>query len=61
MQAGGNVLGKPKGWSLLHLAAALGLEPSVKLLLSKGVPVNGVHPEVHCQQSCMVIELTLNI
>ena len=35
------MLDHPKGWSLLHLAAALGHAPCVKYLLGCNVPVNG--------------------
>lgn len=35
------MLDRPRGWSLLHLAAALGHAPCVKYLLGCKVPVNG--------------------
>lgn len=40
-QGGADVADRPRGWSLLHLAAALGQEASVAFLLAKKLPVNG--------------------
>ena len=43
LQGGADVADRPRGWSLLHLAAALGQEASVSFLLAKKLPVNGEH------------------
>ena len=40
-QGGADVADRPRGWSLLHLTAALGQEASLKFLLGKKLPVNG--------------------
>ncbi|BDA45387.1 probable serine/threonine-protein phosphatase 6 regulatory ankyrin at N-terminal half [Coccomyxa sp. Obi] len=52
-KGGADVMDRPRGWSLLHLAAALGHAPCVKYLLGCNVPVNDVeNPErllpLHC-------------
>ncbi|EIE20348.1 hypothetical protein COCSUDRAFT_83548 [Coccomyxa subellipsoidea C-169] len=52
-KGGADVLDRPKGWSLLHLAAAMGHDSCVTYLLSCNVPVNDVdNPEalspLHC-------------
>lgn len=41
MQGGADVLDRPKGWSLLHLAAAMGHDSCVNYLLGCNVPVDG--------------------
>ena len=45
LQGGADVAERPRGWSLLHLAAALGQEAAVSFLLAKKLLVNGgAHP-----------------
>jgi hypothetical protein len=41
VQGGADVLDHPKGWSLLHLAAAMGHDSCVNYLLGCNVPVDG--------------------
>ena len=41
LQGGGDVQDRPCGWSLLHLAAALGHAAALAVLLSHGAPAAG--------------------
>ncbi len=41
MQGGGDVLARARGWSLVHIAAALGHAAVVDLLIARGASATG--------------------
>ncbi len=47
MQGGGDVLARARGWSLVHLAGALGHASVVDLLIARGASVTG---DPSCEQ-----------
>lgn len=47
LQGAGDVLDRPRGWSLAHLASALARPAMLAFLLAQGVPATGAsHPNI---------------
>lgn len=57
LQGAGDVQDRPRGWSLAHLAAALGRAAALGVLLSHGAPAAG-WGSILCAYACISVMLT---